>query len=621
MAPPRRRRAPPRSTPRNGAWSTCQRSANCDAWVAPPWSCCVDGHDSSNHAISLRYNPHSPKEIACPPTLSIIVPAAVAAPAAPGQSSVSRWCCSLGDLRRRRRVGRPAGARDADRTPARRARRRHAWKNIGGPVLSPDGRWLAYRWGAEFAPGEVVARATGSENEWRFTGGEQPRTPVGAGRPSEQGPALSFSKDSRFMAWVVFPDRDPAAAKPGSDAGPDPARKKANERRLGIVEIATGKFVTIEAVASYAFAGDRADWIAIHKSGDEKGEAHGAGTGRRHGPAGPDAEGRAPGQRAPISCCAGSRTADLVIGHVTEYGFDESGRFLAWASHPDDETGAGVTCATSRPAWCASSPAAAITTGPALARAWRRARLPRRTSRRRLEAGPLHAVGLLRLRRGRAARGALGSGVRASFPAAMGIHPSERPYWLEDRSAIVFGLRRLEVAEKDAVASKDDWMRVTRRATTRRPTRRPPTRRTRRNRRTTSPRPPVSSSGTGSTNDSPRSSASRSSVTATARSSPSCAFPSARSRGSPTTIFPRSRSARTTASPSASIAVATSSTARSTVAAFRTCGRSTHAPASASWSPRSCAGSSAPTRRAIASSSIAIARSGATTWRRARRAI
>ena len=91
-----------------------------------------------------------------------------------------------------------------------------AWKNIGGPVLSPDGRWLAYRWGAEFAPGEVVAHATGSEDEWRFTGGEPPRTPVGAGRPSERGPALSFSKDSRFMAWVVFPDRDPAAAKPGS---------------------------------------------------------------------------------------------------------------------------------------------------------------------------------------------------------------------------------------------------------------------------------------------------------------------------------------------------------------------------------------------------------------------
>jgi dipeptidyl aminopeptidase/acylaminoacyl peptidase len=31
----------------------------------------------------------------------------------------------------------------------------------------------------------------------------------------------------------------------------------------------------------------------------------------------------------------------------------------------------------------------------------------------------------------------------------MGIHPSERPYWLEDRSAIVFGLRRLDAGADD----------------------------------------------------------------------------------------------------------------------------------------------------------------------------
>jgi dienelactone hydrolase len=147
----------------------------------------------------------------------------------------------------------------------------------------------------------------------------------------------------------------------------------------------------------------------------------------------------------------------LVIGHVTEYGFDESGRFLAWSSHPDDETGAGVHVRD-------------LETGVV----------------RILASGGHHYSGLRWLEHGDALAFLEGrhddawkqdlytlwgfSGFAAgeplevhwdpasepAFPAAMGIHPSERPYWLEDRSAIVFGLRRLQVAEKDAVASKDE---------------------------------------------------------------------------------------------------------------------------------------------------------------------
>jgi len=38
-----------------------------------------------------------------------------------------------------------------------------AWKRVGTPALSPDGAWIAYRYGAEYAPGEVVARSTREE--------------------------------------------------------------------------------------------------------------------------------------------------------------------------------------------------------------------------------------------------------------------------------------------------------------------------------------------------------------------------------------------------------------------------------------------------------------------------
>ena len=58
------------------------------------------------------------------------------------------------------------------------------WKNINAPALSPDGTWLAYRWGAEFAPSEVVVHATGNDVEMRWSAGEPPRAPMGPALPA-----------------------------------------------------------------------------------------------------------------------------------------------------------------------------------------------------------------------------------------------------------------------------------------------------------------------------------------------------------------------------------------------------------------------------------------------------
>jgi dipeptidyl aminopeptidase/acylaminoacyl peptidase len=337
------------------------------------------------------------------------------------------------------------------------------WKNINAPALSPDGKWVAYRWGADFAPGEVVVHATGNDVEMRWSGGEPPRTPVGAGRPPERGAGFSFSEDSKYFAWLIFPEHDPAAGKPGGDTPPDPARKAAKERKLGIAELAGGEFVTLEAVASYAFSGDRADWIAVHKSGDERGR------GRRGAPgAGPGAadepKDEHPGNGSDLLLRQLATGSTLVIGHVTEYAFDESGRFLAWCSHPEDETAAGVHLRD-------------LETGVV----------------RILASGGHHYAGLRWLEHGDALAFLEGrhdaawkqdlytlwgfSGLAAgeplevhwdpaseeAFPAAMGIHPSERPHWLEDRSAIVFGLRKLDTdddAKKDAKDAEKDGEQV-----------------------------------------------------------------------------------------------------------------------------------------------------------------
>ena len=251
--------------------------------------------------------------------------------------------------------------------------------------------------------------------------------------------------------------------------------------------------MTIEAVASYAFAGDRADWIAIHKSGDEKGRGgRRGGPGGGTGPAGPDDQkDEHPGNGSDLLLRRLENGSTLVIGHVTEYGFDESGRFLAWClaprrrdrrrrprARPRDRSGAHPR--QRRPSLLR----------PALARARRRARLPRGSSRRRLEAGPLHAVGLLRVRRRRAARGALGSGVGADLPRRDG-HPPQRaavlaggPLGHRVRSAPARGggERRGRVERRATDARRPRRATTRRRAETPPSADAPPTRRTRRNR-------------------------------------------------------------------------------------------------------------------------------------------
>jgi dipeptidyl aminopeptidase/acylaminoacyl peptidase len=324
-----------------------------------------------------------------------------------------------------------------------------AWKHIAAPMLSPDGAWLAYRYGAAFAAGEVVARSTRDDAEIRFAAGEPPRTPVASQRPSERGAGLSFSEDSRFLAWVIHPEKDAAAG--GAAAGADPGRKP-KRPKLGIVELSTGKTVELDAVASHAFAGERADWIAIHKSGD------GPRAGRRGAPSGggdQDSEHPGPGSDLLLRHLESGRT--LTIGHVTEYGFDESGRFLAWAVHPDDETGAGVHLRDletgivrilasggdyySGLRWLEHGDALAFLEGrddPA----WKR---------------DLYTLwGFSGFTTGEPLEVRWDPGEEKAVPAAMGIHPSLRPYWLEDRSAIVFGLRRLDAATSAEDEHDDD---------------------------------------------------------------------------------------------------------------------------------------------------------------------
>ena len=69
------------------------------------------------------------------------------------------------------------------------------WKRISGGTLSNDGAWFAYRLLPGDGNGELVVRSTASETEHRFGIGEG-------------GGSVSFSDDSRWLAFAISPTKE-----------------------------------------------------------------------------------------------------------------------------------------------------------------------------------------------------------------------------------------------------------------------------------------------------------------------------------------------------------------------------------------------------------------------------
>ena len=87
------------------------------------------------------------------------------------------------------------------------------WKTIGSAELSPDGKWLAYRYSPVQGDSEVIVRATSGDTERRYAIGEippaQPPRPGGPPTPPPgAGPSgFAFSEDGKWFAYATYPKR------------------------------------------------------------------------------------------------------------------------------------------------------------------------------------------------------------------------------------------------------------------------------------------------------------------------------------------------------------------------------------------------------------------------------
>src|ERR1035438_10333480 len=114
------------------------------------------------------------------------------------------------------------------------------WEQLGAPRLSPDGNWISY----------TITRGN-DENDLRLRGGARDTTVVIA-----YGIQPAFSANSRWAASVIG-----IAPKEREKLTKD---KKPVHNSFAVIELATGKTISIPDATSFTFSGD-GNFIAVTK--------------------------------------------------------------------------------------------------------------------------------------------------------------------------------------------------------------------------------------------------------------------------------------------------------------------------------------------------------------------
>ena len=317
-----------------------------------------------------------------------------------------------------------------------------AFRALGTTALSKNGQWFAYRLSPLQGDSEVIIRGTSSDKEMKF--------PVGEGA----GGAVAFSDDSAWAAITISPTR--------KDAQANTRARRPNQTSVTIVNLATGDKVTVPKIRRFAFSGELAGWIAMHRYGPEpagaaaSAAAAGAGRGGRGGGAGASAD--APRDTRPRGTDLILRElktgAELSVGNVSEFAFNKNGRYLALVIDAADQIGNGLqirdmqsgaimpldtsTSFYERMAWAEEGDALALLKGK-----------DDRQYRERL----FSVVGFT----GFGASGApkkttFDPGEDKAFPAGMSVSGNRQPQWTESRDALIFGIAALTKAPPRAGA-------------------------------------------------------------------------------------------------------------------------------------------------------------------------
>jgi dipeptidyl aminopeptidase/acylaminoacyl peptidase len=153
-----------------------------------------------------------------------------------------------------------------------------AWRTINRPVLSRDGRFLAYSYMPEEGDGELVVRELSTGKEKREGVGALPPPPMvsdetGDDPPPPRAVRIAFTNDDAFVVATTYPTK----------AETDEAKKqkkKAEEMPKGglvIVNLASGQATRVASVKSMDVPAKGGAWLAYLKEAPPGAKASGEG--------------------------------------------------------------------------------------------------------------------------------------------------------------------------------------------------------------------------------------------------------------------------------------------------------------------------------------------------------
>jgi dipeptidyl aminopeptidase/acylaminoacyl peptidase len=298
-----------------------------------------------------------------------------------------------------------------------------AWKSASLAVLSPDGRWFAYRLSPLDGDSEVVVCETQGKRVHRFAVGDSRATPG----------SLAISDDSKFVAFSVAPTKKEAAQLK--------KQRKPLQNKVVILNLAAGTETKIDKIQRFAFAGERGGWIALKKYGaDAPGGAASSGPAASGaGSPGGAADDKPKGTDLVLHELATG--SELNVGNVNEFAFDKSGRFLALTIDAADKLGNGIVlhnletgtvmpldsgkASYERLAWTETGDGLAVLKG---------------TEDKRYKDKVFAVVAFTKFDQPKPEKVVYDPATDKTFPDGMAISPNRTPEWTDDHSALLFGI-------------------------------------------------------------------------------------------------------------------------------------------------------------------------------------
>jgi len=298
-----------------------------------------------------------------------------------------------------------------------------AWKSIRSSVLSNNGEWFAYILAPQEGDGEVIIRQAKGEKDFRFPIGEAPRY-GGSG-------LISFSEDSLWAAYTIFPKREEARKLQ--------KQKKKLYNDAKAINLKSGKEYEFEKVNKFSFSRENPRWLALHKYPSE---------------AQSKSEDKWSGSDLLL---VDLKTAEpLNIGNVSEFAFNKKGDWLAWVIDAQGKSGNGVQLRNMSSGvivpvendkaeyknltWTEKGDGLTVLKGK---------------EGEDFENKLFSVIGFYNFSSSGPQKISYIPGKDKSFPEKMTISPNRNPLWTDDLSGIIFGIHELK-EKKDKKKKSED---------------------------------------------------------------------------------------------------------------------------------------------------------------------